>query len=462
MIKLHFVDAVAGAGKTHAALRAAHRKAFKGLWVLFVMPTVALIEEAAAQFRNLYPQIEPECIHNETSSFVTSAVMAALKERTEQGRVLFITWSAFLSIPFFEGRQRWSVFIDEIPQVGMVDDPIAPMSHVHLTDHLELRSEGPVWGRLIVKEGGPLRKLSDTTDGSLKTSLAPLARTLLSAKWTSYVRLASYNNLLRGKGKKLTVHSVLRPCIFADFAKVTILGANFTNSLLYKLWSSQGVLFEEDERLKRGLRITEHANGDAVTIYYGLEEAWSKSVRDRQDKIIWNRLIQAAAHQLNGQPFGWIANKDIKDSPFPRLPAEPLPQVSHGLNTFQHLDNIVFLSARLPSPDHFAFLEWMGVQGEDVRRATYFEPVYQTVLRGSIRYPENLNPKVVIVPDRAAAEFLRSLLPGSVVKKLNIDLEGVPVRKARGRARKHQDGTGRVQHHRAKRQAEINSCFMWS
>jgi len=51
---------------------------------------------------------------------------------------------------------------------------------------------------------------------------------------------------------------------------------------------------------------------------------------------------------------------------------------------------------------------------------------------------------------------LQSLLPGSKVANLNIDLEGVSVIRARGRPKKHQDGTGRVQHHRAKRQVEIN------
>src|SRR3954464_12605803 len=89
--------------------------------------------------------------------------------------------------------------------------------------------------------------------------------------------------------------------------------------------------------------------------------------------------------------------------------------------------------ARLPSPDHFGFLMWIGITDDEVRRATYFEPVYQTVMRSSLRDPENFNPKTVIVPDRQAAEFIQGLFPGSKVQKLDIDLSGIVVRNRPGR-----------------------------
>ena len=116
---------------------------------------------------------------------------------------------------------------------------------------------------------------------------------------------------------------------------------------------------------------------------------------------------------MNGDTYAWVANKDVARSPFASSDAICLPQVSHGLNAFQHLDHIVFLSARLPSPDHFGFLMWIGITDDEVRRATYFEPVYQTVMRSSLRDPNNFNPKTVIVPDRQAAEFIQGLFPGS-------------------------------------------------
>jgi hypothetical protein len=115
-----------------------------------VVPTVALINEAAAQFRRLSPQRPAECIHNETADIVGAALMKALKERPVGGRILFITWSAFLSLPFFPGRELWSAYFNEIPQVTTVDELLVPTSHVHLTAHVEVRPQGPVWGRVVV------------------------------------------------------------------------------------------------------------------------------------------------------------------------------------------------------------------------------------------------------------------------------------------------------------------------
>src|SRR4051794_30286578 len=99
---------------------------------------------------------------------------------------------------------------------------------------------------------------------------------------------------------------------------------------------------------------------------------------------------------------------------------------------------------------------WIGITDDEVRRATYLEPVYQTVMRSSLRDPENSNPKTVIVPDRQAAEFIQGLFPGSTVQKLDIDLNGIVVRNRPGRKRKHKDAAARVQHLRQKNKDKIN------
>ena len=71
---------------------------------------------------------------------------------------------------------------------------------------------------------------------------------------------------------------------------MTILGASFEQSLLFKLWTLQGVVFEEDAALKARLRCTSHC-GDGVTICYAVEEPWSKSLRNWQDGVMWNRIV---------------------------------------------------------------------------------------------------------------------------------------------------------------------------
>ncbi len=396
-------------------------------------------------------------VHHEVAVLVGKAVLTALQEETPGGFVLIITWSAFMALPYFPDSKRWHLVVDEIPQVATSVEVLAPESHVHLTEQLELVGQGPIWSLVSTRSGGSLRKLAETADAALKNTLQPMARQLQSPFWNTYTRTSTYTDLVSGRGKRLSLHFVLRPEIFKGFNRVTILGANFEHSLLYHVWHHQGVVFEEDQDLKLDLRFTEHKNGDTVTILYGIDVDWSKSLRDRNEGEVWKRLIKAIRSHFKDMKFGWIANKDkAAENPFADLDAECLPQVSHGLNAFQHLDNIVFLSARLPSPEHISFLGWLGAADDRVRRAVYFEALYQTVLRGSIRNPDNRNQKLVFVPDRAAAEFLRNLLPGSRMEKLPIDWLGVTFTGTLGRRRMHESGTGRVQHHRAQKQAEVN------
>ena len=81
-------------------------------------------------------------------------------------------------------------------------------------------------------------------------------------------------------------------------------------------------------------------------------------------------------------------------------------------------DRIAFLSALNPRTDHFRFLASRGVDADAVRRAIYGSPVYQSVMRTSIRDHESSTRKIIIVPDLSAARYLEKTFPGSQVEKL--------------------------------------------
>src|SRR5215204_2406771 len=144
MINLSFLNAIAGGGKSYCALQDAHSGVRQGGRVLYIAPTIALLEEAADTFRAFGSEIEPEVIHNATAQFVVPAILAALNRPSEGGRFLAITFAAFVSLPFFPGRERWSLIVDEIPQAATVHELTVPETHVHLTDHVELVAKGPV------------------------------------------------------------------------------------------------------------------------------------------------------------------------------------------------------------------------------------------------------------------------------------------------------------------------------
>ena len=140
----------------------------------------------------------------------------------------------------------------------------------------------------------------------------------------------------------------------------------------------------------------------------------------------------------------------MQDNPFGSN-GQRLPNKPHGLNAYSEIHNIAFLSALNPPSDHFRFLETRGLTGGDVRRAIYFQAAYQSVMRTSIRDPNNQDPKRIVVPDLHLAEYLQSKFPDSQIEKIDIGIDEV-MTSTFGRPRKHQSNRERVAEQRKKAQ----------
>ena len=108
--------------------------------------------------------------------------------------------------------------------------------------------------------------------------------------------------------------------------------------------------------------------------------------------------------------FAWMGNRDVPDDIF-KGRGSRLPNSPFGLNCYQHLHHAVILSALNPPPAHFSFLDALGFDSREVKRAGYWQAVYQAVMRISPRNPDDTNPKTVIVMDRATAEWLAEHVP---------------------------------------------------
>ena len=180
--------------------------------------------------------------------------------------------------------------------------------------------------------------------------------------------------------------------------------------------------FVEDQRSK--LRYQTHPNGELLTILYGIEQDWSKALRDKFDGKILAAMVSAISARFGSTPFLWNANKDVSEDLFPSCPHScRLPHSPHGLNEYQDYDNVMVLSAQNLTPAHGKFLqEAGGLDREDICTATHRQQVYQALFRGSARDPSNLNPKCFFVPDRGTAEWLKSKVPGSRLENINLDL----------------------------------------
>jgi superfamily II DNA or RNA helicase len=154
---IHIFNSPAGAGKTHALALSADRLARRGQKVLFIQPTIHLINKTIQEeLIPLEPPYSLRAIHGDadltTNSVVADIVIHFQNAVDGEGEVLFITHPAFLRVPYFERKDRWVLVMDEVPQVDVYDELTLTETHDLITPHLTLVAEGAVYGRLIAKE----------------------------------------------------------------------------------------------------------------------------------------------------------------------------------------------------------------------------------------------------------------------------------------------------------------------
>ena len=444
----YYCDAPAGAGKTYALKKVAIKKVEQGKNVLIVQPTKDLIDETVSSLSG--SGVYCHVIHSDHSDrSVIADITNYLKKPYHEPHILLITWSAFEQIPYVNRREDWHLFVDEVPQVNLHEPFNASISHRILTDHVSTHTLGPVYSCLAISDRTAVRKLSDEGASDHAAKLyGGFARKLLSNNWELYVDQAQFSGLLEGNKKRLSIFALMQPSILAGFASTTITAARFSETLLCKLWAARGVDFVPHKELTKELRYHSHSGGETIKIFYGFEKDWSKTFRDQDGKKFWTMYIDAINKEIGTQRLLWLANKDTKDNPFHEN-AQRLPNTPHGLNQYQYeYDAFAALSALNPTPDHFKFLEWKGIDAEEVRTATYRLQVYQAALRCSIRNPDNKIPKKIFVPDLATALWLQSIFIGSEIISLGIPIDQGSLKKKAGRPKKHQNDNDRKAAHR--------------
>jgi hypothetical protein len=156
-MRIHCLNALAGAGKTRAFARYADRLARRGIKVIIVQPTKHLIDKTIIEeLQPLEPSYPVRAIHSdatlETGSVVGDIVEHLRSTDRDRGEVLFITHAAFFRVPYFENKGEWVLLMDEAPQVDVFEEFVLPETHHLLTLHLTLIPGGPVYGLLVANE----------------------------------------------------------------------------------------------------------------------------------------------------------------------------------------------------------------------------------------------------------------------------------------------------------------------
>lgn len=457
--KLLYVDALCGAGKTYSGVRYVHSLATRGQKVLVVQPSRYLIDSTEREELSRLAPIKSTVIHGERTKSVLADIVRHIRNADDGGEILFITQAAFFALPYFHRKDRWVVFLDEVPQVDQFSQINIPDNQELLLPHFSVVEHDAKYGLAAPSDDAGRRALDEIARNKSHDDVWGLfqgfAQRTISDDWSVYVQLSQYGNLTSGHDDQcaLTSYSLLEPSIFAGFKRVIIAGACFKDTLLYRLWSAQGVEFEA---LKLPLRYTKHSNGNLLRIRYLTEEPWSKALRDRAhgEANVLEAFIGAIKAEFADEQFLWMGNTDLADDIFGPDKGIRLPNSPHGLNTYQATHNVAVLSALNPPPAHFSFLGTRGVDGEEVRNAHYRNAVYQAAMRSSLRNPDDQSAKTVVVADRDTADYLANLFPGADVAAMGgqslASLRGKP-----GRKRQHLSDADRKNAHRERLTLEL-------
>lgn len=478
MQKYYKVNSLAGSGKTHGAIRWALEQAEKGEKVVIAQPSRILLAQTYADTQAANTEGVPvRCIYaedNDRISSVRSDVMRHLQKAPEGvGEILLITHATLMGLPYFHRPDRWTVIVDEIPGVDRVWAYRLTRTHGLITDHVTVEPADPDHYRVVAKGKTALADIRQNVDrDEIWDKFSELSDCLLSRHWHVAVKRETWNRYISGEHEHgehvLHFYALLQPTIFADFKRTIIMGAMFGDSLLNLYWLSLGVEFEEHQGITRAARYADHGNGGLLTVYYGFSEEWSKNLRNKAIDVgdgvptdVMSAFVAAIKHEYIGKQFAWVANNDVTQDLFgvgnPRL-----PNVSHGLNSYQHIDHVVFLSALNRTPAHYRFLAAAGLDPDWVRTATGRQTAYQAVMRGSLRDPSNTRPKTIVVPDRKTAEYIASYFVGCKLAPLMSEKylisRGKPGRPAKADSLSEPERAARARYQKRKKQlAELLS-----
>ncbi|KAK46359.1 hypothetical protein BG58_11065 [Caballeronia jiangsuensis] len=423
-MQIYFVDALAGAGKTTAAIKHALAQVEIGAKVAIVQPSTQLIDQTYnALVKSARPKTQITKYHTQCADSVKTTVSNHLRAAAPGvGEILLISHQTFLTLPYWHNAKDWDVIIDELPQIE--DDWTAnlPVNHAAFTSHVEVRRDSNKYCQITTKAGSETEVqrmaeclLNDQQDKIYQTVCQKLHN---PQAWTTYVNVESWDKVVSGEemGKhQITTFSLLKPQSFNKYRTVTIMGAMFKDSVLYLLWQRE-VEFIEHAAIASNLSMRFHTNGELLTIKYLFDGTWSKTLKETKigSVTVANRAREVIEELMGEEMFLYAAN--TTDAPMDL--GIRVANVCHGLNKYKHIHNVVFFSALNASPQNYAFMGEVGVSPELLRRARGYQTLYQTIMRTSLRNPADTNSKTVVVMDKESAEYLSLFFPGCAVEQI--------------------------------------------
>jgi hypothetical protein len=427
--KVYYVSAPCSHGKTYQ-VRQQIEANYLNRNQLYLANSMRLITETDEELRA--KRLPVKVITSETSSSVKKRIIDHCKFAPESDEILLMTHQAFALEPFIARPKNWDVYIDEYPQVIQFHFFSLPQTYTTLTDHIQVEDYCNTLYRIRRKDS--LRQVIDSgfCDDTHKT-FQKLFWDLNSGIRDVFVDKESWIQVLKNEPSltnpgKFHFVSVFNINYFGEFNSLTILGANFTDSLIYHLFKEK-----VDFRLHPGIVCTPRPEiipiSQRAKIKYLLEPKYSKSLGSKKhpskDISIADGMEQIVRDVVGDRSFIYAVNKDrenrtcLKDMGN----GKNVPVVSMGVNCFDDIHAAYFGAALNFKPAQYRMLKALGLSSHVIRTAMGHEAAYQMVMRTSLRDPNSTHEVLVIVTDRSTAERLQQLFETECIERIgSIDI----------------------------------------
>ncbi len=118
MTLIQYLCAICGAGKTRALARYPKALASNGEKILVVQKTIKLINATVCDEIGAAPFSVTtfHCDDNGTGN-VSVRLSQHFKDAGPGGEIVVTTHETFAHMPYFEGKEKWHVIVDELPQI---------------------------------------------------------------------------------------------------------------------------------------------------------------------------------------------------------------------------------------------------------------------------------------------------------------------------------------------------------
>ena len=437
IIKIHYVDGLCGSGKTYGLGKYIQQSPNQHKFII-TTPSRILATQIYDQFialgiEQVYKIHSPDKSTSASASNVISEIMLKIDLINTLGHgVIICTQQAFPRIEFFENDQSWTLVIDEIPTIDNFDAPTLPYNHNLLSKYITLVEETDNTKGLYEIHSKDIKMHSNHDD--VNKVFKHIVDDINDPNYRCYTDKASWDKLVKhnqvtadtlqdaeygNKLNKLYFLRLLQPTIYQEFKQVIIMGANFTQSLLYEYWSVFcNVQFIPFHEITTNLRYTKYENGHRLTIRYLQEGNWSKTSADKMvnGKSKLNHFADLVEEFMEDRAFIYMTNNDDSRE---FTHGKKAPVISHGINHFSDIDNIYFSPALNNQPKHNTMLGELGIDNAFIKRAMFHEVAHQAIMRTSLRRRDCLNPVTAIVSDKTTAEAIARQFPGCNIGPIN-------------------------------------------